>query len=126
MNGVLVDTSVWIDHFRQNNDALVELLGLDLVMTHPLIVGEIACGTPPRRAQTLTDLAGLKQSQQASMRELMDFIERERLFGAGCGLIDLLLLASVLMTPGATLWTFDKRLSALAQRFGVMYQFALH
>lgn len=126
MNGVLVDTSVWVDHFRRNNDALVELLGLDLVMTHPLIVGEIACGTSPRRAQTLTDLAGLKQSQQASMRELMDFIERERLFGAGCGLIDLLLLASVMMTPGTALWTFDKRLSALAQRFGVMYQFALH
>ncbi len=32
MKAVLVDTSVWVDHFRSGNDALVELLELDLVM----------------------------------------------------------------------------------------------
>ncbi|EXI67762.1 MAG: hypothetical protein AW08_01703 [Candidatus Accumulibacter adjunctus] len=52
----------------------------------------------------------------------MDFIEHERLFGLGCGLVDLLLLASTLMTPGAELWTLDKRLGALANRFGVMHR----
>jgi hypothetical protein len=51
----------------------------------------------------------------------MDFIERERLFGLGCGLVDLLLLCSTLLTPSARLWTLDKRLSALAERFGVMH-----
>jgi hypothetical protein len=56
----------------------------------------------------------------------MDFIERERLFGSGCGLIDLLLLASTLLTPEAELWTLDKRLSALAQHFGVMHPSPLH
>ncbi len=126
MNGVLVDTSVWVDHFRRRNDALVELLGLDLVMVHPLIVGEIACGTPPDRRQTLSDLDGLSQTQQAGIREVMDFIERERLFGLGCGLVDLLLLASALMTPGVELWTLDKRLSLLSERFGVMHRPALH
>jgi len=49
----------------------------------------------------------------------MDFIESQRLFGLGCGLVDLLLLASTLMTPGAELWTLDKRLGALAERFSV-------
>ena len=53
------------------------------------------------------------------MREAMTFIERERLFGLGCGLVDVLLLASTLMTPGVELWTLDKRLCALAERFGV-------
>ena len=46
MKGVLVDTSVWVDHFRKQNNALTDLLELDLVMAHPLVVGEIACGTP--------------------------------------------------------------------------------
>lgn len=126
MKGVLVDTSVWVDHFRKHNDALVDLLELDLVMTHPLIVGEIACGTPPERIQVLSDLGSLHQAQQASIREVMDFIECECLFGLGCGLVDLLLLASTLMTPGIELWTLDRRLGALAERFGVMHQPARH
>ncbi len=126
MKRVLVDTSVWIDHFRKRNDALMELLELDLVASHPLVIGEIACGTPPNRIQTLTDLGCLQQTQQAAVREVMDFIERERLFGAGCGLIDLILLASTLMTPGTELWTLDKRLSGLADRFGVMHRPILH
>lgn len=122
MKGVLVDTSVWVDHFRHNSAVLVDLLELDIVMVHPLIVGEIACGTPPNRAQALSDLSALHQTQQAGFREVMEFIERERLFGLGCGLVDLLLLASTLMTPGVELWTLDKRLCALAMRFGVMHQ----
>lgn len=126
MKGVLVDTSVWVDHFRTRNDALVGLLALDLVMTHPLILGEISCGTPPNRAQVLADLSSLHQAQQASIREVLEFIEQERLFGLGCGLVDLLLLASTLMTPAAELWTLDKRLGALAERFGVRHQPGRH
>ncbi|MDR2015038.1 MAG: VapC toxin family PIN domain ribonuclease [Azoarcus sp.] len=122
MKDVLVDTSVWIDHFRQHNDVLAGLLELDLVMAHPLILGEIACGSPPNRTQTLSDLLSLRQSRQASVSEVMDFIERERLFGLGCGLVDMLLLASTLMTPEAELWTLDKRLGAMAERFGVMHR----
>lgn len=126
MRGVLVDTSVWVDHFRMHNDALTDLLELDVVFSHPLVLGEIACGTPPNRIQTLTDLGSLQQAQQASVREVMDFIERERLFGAGCGLVDLMLLASALVTPGIELWTLDKRLAGLADRFGVIHRPMLH
>ena len=120
MKGVLVDTSVWVDHFRNCNDALIQLLSFDLVMVHPMVLGEIACGTPPNRAQTLIDLEKLQQTQQASIREVMVFVERERLFGLGCGLVDMQLLASTLMTAGVELWSLDKRLSVLAERFGVM------
>ena len=47
MNGVLVDISVCADHFCNRNEGLVSLLTLDLVLSHPLIVTELACGTPP-------------------------------------------------------------------------------
>nr|WP_154380497.1 VapC toxin family PIN domain ribonuclease [Pseudoduganella rivuli] len=105
---------------------MVALLGLDAVLLHPMIVGEIACGTPPTRARTLKDLALLQQAERASLREVMDFIEREKLFGAGCGLVDLMILTSTLMTPGAELWTLDKRLAMLAQRFHIAYRPAPH
>ncbi|MDR2839483.1 MAG: type II toxin-antitoxin system VapC family toxin [Azonexus sp.] len=126
MTNVLVDTSVWVDHFRYRNDTFIELLTRGRVMAHPLVVGEIACGTPPNRAQTLFDLGKLPQPRLASVREVIDFIGREQLFGQGCGLVDLLLLASTLMTPETELWTLDSRLAAQAQRFGVMYQPTLH
>lgn len=44
---VLIDTSVWIDHFRNGNEALVELMAQDRALIHPMVIGEIACGTPP-------------------------------------------------------------------------------
>lgn len=122
MKGVLVDTSVWVDHFRRGNAGLAQLLSLDLVMMHPLVLGEIACGTPPQRTQTLQDLGLLQLTQQASMLETMALIDQEALFGLGCGLIDMQLLASTMITPGVELWTLDKRLDALAQRFGVAHQ----
>lgn len=126
MTCVLVDTSVWVAHFRERSTPLVELLQRDAVMVHPMVVGELACGTPPSRAQTLADLQRLQSAQQASLREVITLVERERLFGLGCGLVDLTLLASTLITPGASLWTLDKRLASLAERFAIAYRPAVH
>ena len=126
MMGVLVDTSVWVNHFRELNQGLIDLLDCDAVLIHPMVVAELACGTPPLRTGTLSSLAALKQSQQASLSEVMDFIEREKLYGQGCGIVDMILLASTLITPGAELWTLDKRLSSLSEKFGVMYYPRLH
>jgi predicted nucleic acid-binding protein len=124
---VLVDTSVWIDHFRNGNDALVALIGLDLALTHPMVILEIACGTPPApRVQTLHNLGLLQCCNQASLREIMEFIERENLYGLGCGLVGMALLASTLISPGTELWTLDKRLASLAARLGVAHRPTRH
>lgn len=124
--GVLVDTSVWVNHFRERNQGLIDLLDCDAVLIHPMVVAELACGTLPSRTSTLSSLAALQQSQQESLREVMDFIERENLYGQGCGMVDIILLASTLITPGAELWTMDKRLSSLSEKFGVIYCPILH
>lgn len=124
---VLVDTSVWIDHFRHGNDDLVNLLGRDQVLTHPMVILEIACGTPPApRLQTLNNMELLRLCNQVSMAEAMAFIEQEALYGLGCGLVDIMLLASTLITPGSSIWTLDKRLMTLAERFDVAYQTSRH
>lgn len=119
---VLVDTSVWIDHFRNTNRDLVSLLLSDRVLVHPMLVAELACGTPPApRDRTLADIRLLQRAEQASLEEVMAFVEREQLYGLGCGLVDMVLLASTLITPAARLWTLDKRLSQLARRFNIEY-----
>ena len=119
---VLVDTSVWVDHFRRANSALVELLGQDLALTHPMVIAEIACGTPPSRQETLANLQLLQSGHSATLSEVMTLIAQEQLYGLGCGLVDMALLASTLMTPGAQLWALDRRLVALAERFEVAYR----
>lgn len=126
MTGVLVDTSVWVAHFRRAIPALAQLAAQEMVLTHPLIRGELACGTPPQRTTLLADLALLATPSLASLDEVIDFIEREKLYGLGCGLVDITLLASVRMTPGVGLWTLDQRLLTLAERFAVAWQPARH
>ncbi|MDE2595218.1 MAG: VapC toxin family PIN domain ribonuclease [Burkholderiales bacterium] len=126
MSGVLIDTSVWVAHFRQRNASLVALLATDQALMHPMVLGELACGTPPERTRTLSDLGLLQVTQQASLREVIAFVDGEQLYGLGCGLVDMSLLASTLLTPGATLWTLDKRLAELATRFKVAHQAPLH
>jgi predicted nucleic acid-binding protein len=119
---VLVDTSVWAGHFRHRNTTLTKLLLSDRVLTHPMVVAELACGKPPSpRAQTLSDIGLLEQANQASIAEVRILIEQEKLYVLGCGLMDITLLASTLITPGAVLWTFDKRLAKLAERFNIHY-----
>src|SRR6218665_2126706 len=99
---VLIDTSVWVDHFRNLNDVLVALVELDLALAHPMVIVEIACGTPPApRIQTLNSICLLQPCNQASLSEVMEFIERERLYAPGCGLVDMSLLAFTLIPPGA-------------------------
>jgi predicted nucleic acid-binding protein len=121
MSDVLVDTSVWVDHFRHGNATLAALLGSDRVLIHPMVVGELACGTPPDRARTLAALHELRLAHAASLDEVEAFVERECLYGRGCGLVDLTLLASTLITPGARLWTLDVRLASLAREFGALH-----
>jgi len=127
MSAVLVDTSVWISHFRRANPVLRSLLENDRVLCHPLIVLELACGTPPApRGRTLGDLKMLRQAQVATNEELLSLIETERLYDTGCGAVDVALLASVLLTPGARLWTTDRNLEALAVRRGVAFEASGH
>jgi predicted nucleic acid-binding protein len=124
---VLVDTSVWVAHFRNINSTLVNVLERDRVLGHPVVLAEIACGTRPApREQTLGDIALLGQAHSASFTEVMAFIEREKLYGLGCGFVDIALLASACVTPNAMLWTLDKKLGELARRFGIEFSPPLH
>lgn len=124
---VLVDSSVWVDHFKYGNKVLVSLLNADRALSHPMVTAEIACGTPPApRTHTLHNISLLQPCQQASLQEVMAFIERDALYGRGCGLVDLCLLASTLITPDARLWTLDKRLASLADTMGAGYQPTLY
>jgi predicted nucleic acid-binding protein len=120
---VLADSSVWVAHFRKSNRLLQSLLATDQVLCHPLILLELACGTPPApRERTLGDLKMLQQSVVATTEEMLELVEREQLEDFCCGAVDMSLLASVLLTSDTLLWTVDKNLDALSTRMGVAFR----
>lgn len=124
---VLVDTSVWVNHFRHGSESLLRLLSNDQVLTHPLIILEIACGSPPApRQQTLAYMGKLQIAKTATTTEVMNLIEREKIHDSGCGAIDISLLAATLITPLAVIWTLDKKLETLAKKLGVSFKPNLH
>jgi len=115
---ILADTSVWIAHFRQGSPGLSELLNRGLALTHPLIVGELACGNLRNRSRILTDLQTLPSAASATHDDVMQLIEARKLWGVGIGWIDGHLLASALLST-CRLWTLDRRLVRAATVAGV-------
>ncbi len=114
---VLVDTSVWVSHFRGGGEqpALIKLLDDGAVFCHPLIIGELACGNLKMRTMIISLLQALPVSRIAEHREILAFIENRGLQGKGLGYIDIHLLASAILT-GIPLWTLDRKLESCADR----------
>lgn len=117
---ILVDTSIWIDHLRQRDEGLSKLLNQGQVLAHPFVIGELALGSLQNRAAILGALQDLPQAPVATEGEVLSFIEQNALYGMGIGYIDAHLLAAVRLSPGATLWTRDKRLLAAGTGLGLV------
>jgi len=122
---VLVDTSVWVGHFKRRDERLVALLEAGRVLCHPCVVVEVACGTPPRRREIIGLLRAMQSVPVATADELLALLDRRSLAGRGCGFIDISLLASTLLSHQTLLWTLDKRLETVAVELGRAYRPAL-
>ena len=120
MTDTLVDTSVWVDHLRSRHDQLAELLDAGVVLCHPFVIGELACGSIANRSSILTLLGDLAQTPVATHEEVLRHLDDHQLYGRGLGWIDAHLLASTLLA-GSRLWTLDARLNDAADRFDAAY-----
>jgi predicted nucleic acid-binding protein len=116
---ILVDTSVWVDHVRRADATLIRLLGEGQVLTHPLVIGEVAMGNLPRRGLFLDDMRRLPLAIEATDPEATSLMEREKLYGRGIGFADLRLLAATRLTPQTALWSRDRRLRTIAEELGL-------
>ena len=118
---ILVDTSVWVAHLREGTPELAAALEQGRVLTHPFVVGELACGNLKNRREVLQLLGDLPGVPMATDAEALDFIERRALMGRGIGYIDVHLLASVVLSGSTQMWTRDKRLAAVAEDLKLAY-----
>ena len=116
---ILVDTSIWLQHFRIGSERLKALLLDGQVLCHPFVVGELACGTLRKRAEILAMLKALPEARLLDQEEVLNFLEARRLCGSGVGWVDAHLLASALLM-GCGLWTADKPLRRAAAGLNVL------
>lgn len=114
---LLVDTSVWVDHLRHGDAELARRLREGDVMTHRLVIEELACGTLARREEILGLLETLPRAPEAEHAEFLHFVERRGLAGTGLGAVDAHLLASAKLAH-VRLWTRDGALARAAARLG--------
>ena len=114
---ILVDTSIWVDHFRRTDTRLVTCLENDQVCSHPFIVGELACGVIAPRHEILERLNLLPKVAPVLDDEVLHFIDRHKLWGRGVGYVETHLLAAAMLAK-VKLWTRDRRLLGIARELG--------
>lgn len=117
---VLVDTSIWIDHLRNSEPVLVDLLERDQVCVHQSVITELALGNLKNRLIFLKAVERLMIVRNVDDRGVRHLLEERRLWGRGLSAVDVALLASALVIPGVVLWTRDKRLRQAARDVGVL------
>lgn len=124
---ILVDSSVWIDHFRNENKELSDLLAIRSqntereIISHPYIVGEIVLGSVPARNLTLKLVDSLRLVKIASISQFRSFIEDRKLYSTGLNFVDCHVLLATQLSPNTKLWTYDKRLADKAFSMNILY-----
>jgi predicted nucleic acid-binding protein len=79
-----------------------------------------ALGSITQRDVVLDMLANLYRFPVLTHDEVLQLVDRRRLWGRGLSTVDANLLGSVSLVAGARLWTRDKRLQAAAEGMGVL------
>lgn len=117
---VLVDSSVWIDHLRRGEPDLVRLLEAGRVVTHPAVIGELACGSLRKRESFLRHITLLPVLAEGRADEALHLLEEHRLWGRGLGWVDILLLTSCRIS-NTRIWTRDRGLRVAAAALAVSH-----
>lgn len=115
---ILADTSIWIQHLRHGDAKLAERLINGLIVTHPFVKGELACGGLKNGEVFLAELNSLSSLAPLPDSDVLHLVGRAKLWGRGLGWVDVHLLAAALLSHNR-LWTLDKGLAEAARDLGV-------
>jgi predicted nucleic acid-binding protein len=116
----LVDTSVWVNHFRRQDEDLIWLLENNEASTHDFVIGELACGNLHDRKRTLSDLQTLPRVSPVATEDVLFLIDQKKLQGRGLGWADMHLLAAVAIA-GHRIYSHDQTLATAARSMHCHY-----
>ena len=78
---ILVDTSIWIDHFHASEPSLVALLNDNQVGCHRAVIDELALGSIKQRDHVLALLGSLQEFPVLTHQEVMALVDLRQLWG---------------------------------------------
>jgi predicted nucleic acid-binding protein len=113
---ILVDTSVWIDHFKKKNNTLSQWILDGMVCTHPLIIQEICLGDFKQKTMIVDSLKHLILVPMISHQEFILFSSKHNF--KKVGVVDVHILASAILSR-CSLITSDKALALAAQKINL-------
>ncbi len=117
---VLVDSSIWIDHFHRADPRLQACLLAGAVWTHTVVIGELAAGRLKQRVEILRHLQKLPRADEIDLEEGLHLLDEHALIGRGLSWGDVQLLAAARI-DGLRLWTRDRALARAASELGLAY-----
>ena len=105
---------------RRSIAAFAALLAARRIVTHSVVIGELATGNLQDRPATLAMLRSLPRAPTATMNECLALIEAHKLHGRGIGWMDVHLLATARLEHHEV-WSLDAVLMEAAAELGVAY-----
>lgn len=122
MELILVDTSVWVDHFRQVEPNLVALVRAERCLVHPFVLAEVALGNLSDWHRRVAQMQAMQSVLPLSTDVLLDHVDRLGLQGCGLGFVDVHLIATAVTRNDTKIWSRDKKLAARAELAGVVWE----
>ena len=118
----LVDTNLWIEHFKNKNSDLSTFLLEGKVVVHDFIIGELSLGSFNKadRSRILARLKVIEKIRTSSNDQVLEFIESHKLHIAGIGFIDAHLLHACFENK-IRLMTLDKSLRKQAEKLNLSF-----
>jgi predicted nucleic acid-binding protein len=116
--GILADTNLWVDFFRNGNPLLERMLEDGEIFCHEIVIGEISMGNLANRHEVMSDFFLLDRVPAASFAEVLSLVESRHLWGHGLQWNDVALLAAALLAD-VPLWTLDRRLADASMALGI-------
>ena len=110
---ILVDTSIWIDHFKKKNEILSQWILDGMVCTHSLIIQEICLGDFKQKVKIIDSLKHLIIIPMISHQEFILFSTKHNF--RKVGVVDVHLIASAILSR-CSIMTSDKSLALAAQK----------
>jgi hypothetical protein len=116
---LLVDTPVWVPHFRHGTAGLETRLEEAQVVWHPFLIGKIACGDLKNRVKYYLSCRLAPWPSRQIMRRYCSLSKPIDLFmGQGLGCVDMHLPISAALSD-VPLWTFERKLNKTASMLGL-------
>lgn len=117
---IILDTSIWVEHFRRGDPRLANLIENDEIVLHPYVHGELLLGGIAANRSASAELQIMPVAPVASANEAAAFIAWAKLAGTGVGYVDAHILMSARLLPNGKVMTLDKDLRAQAEKLDLV------